>query len=93
MNNRRRLNKMNNLSEYLNRKKIEFGDKFDDSDLSKQFGSYLHTDKRIKVKFSYGEVKTGRVGVTTGWKPSFILLLRSNSRGSSWLLSDEDMIV
>lgn len=85
---------MNNLyDEYIARKQLQFGSDFDTSGLSKQFVPHFRNDKRIKVKFSWGEVKTGTVGVTTGWKPSFILLLRSNSTGSSYLLSDEDEII
>ena len=65
----------------------------DYSDISKKFISYYESGDRIKVKFSYGEIKTGTVGMTTGWKPVFLLMLRSNSIGSSYTLSDKDIIL
>lgn len=65
----------------------------DYSELSTKFIPYYENEQRIKVKFSYGEIKTGTVGMTTGWKPVFILMLRSNSRGSSHQLNDEDVIM
>lgn len=78
---------------YLNRKYNQYGDKFTDSELSKQFIPYFESGQRIIVKNRWGETMRGYVGVTTGWKPSFLLMLRSNSIGSSILLSDEDSIV
>lgn len=65
----------------------------DYSDISKQFIPYYENKTRIKVQFSYGGIKTGIVGKTTGWKPVFILMLRSNSRGSSYILTDKEIII
>ena len=63
------------------------------SDIAKKFVYYYENQERIKVKFSTGEVKSGRVGMTIGRKPSFLLMLRSNSTGSSWTLSGNDEII
>jgi hypothetical protein len=82
-----------NFNDFLNRKHAEYADKFDDSDLSKQFVPYYNNQKRIKVQFYGEEIKTGTVGVTTGWKPTFLLMLRKNSSGSSYLLSDKTIIL
>jgi hypothetical protein len=81
------------FGEFLSRKKEEYGSKFDSSDLSQKFVSSYNSGERVKVKFRYGETKTGTVGVTTGWKPVFLLMLTSRSRGSSHTLSDKDEIV
>lgn len=78
--------------DYIQHKRNQYGDKFNDGNLSQQFVPYFETGKRIIVKTKW-EILRGYVGVTTGWKPSFILLLRSNSISSSILLSDDDTII
>lgn len=68
----------------------------DYSNISKQFIPYYENGQRIKVQYTYGkdkEVKSGTVGMTTGWKPVFILMLRSNSTGSSYILTDKEIIL
>lgn len=75
------------------KKHCQYGDKFDESELAEKFKPYYATEKRIKVQFSYGEVKSGTIGVTSGWKPVFLLMLRKDSKGSSYTLSDKDMIL
>lgn len=83
------------MSRYLNfleRAKNAHGEKFDDSELSKQYVLPFENGNRIEVGFSDGIVKRGRVGVTTGWRPVFILLLTVRSIGSSYILSDETYI-
>lgn len=65
-------------------------DNFDASDLNPLFIPYFNNQKRIEVKFSWGEIKRGRVAVTSGWKPGFLLMLTSRSIGSSYIL-DKDV--
>lgn len=65
----------------------------DYSSISKQFAPYHESQNRIKVKFSYGEIKSGTVGMTTGWKPVFILMLTTRSLGSSYVLTDKEIIL
>jgi len=68
----------------------------DYSNISEQFIPYYKNKQRIKVQYTYGkekEVKSGTVGITTGWKPVFILMLRSNSTGSSYILTDKEQIL
>jgi len=84
---------MNSYKEYIDRKNAEYGIKFNAIDLAKKFIPYYENQERIKVKFSSGDIKSGRVGVTTGWKPVFILMLTSRSHGSSWILRDNDMVL
>ena len=78
---------------YISRQKTKWGSKFSASDLAKQFIPAYNSSQRIRVKFSTGEVLSGTVGVTTGWKPAFLLMLTSRSIGSSWILKGKDKIV
>jgi hypothetical protein len=84
---------MQMFGDYLERKRREHGERFDQSDLSAQFVPFYESGKRIRVDFGHGDIKSGRVGVTTGWRPTFILLLTKRSRGSTWLLSDRCIII
>ena len=77
---------------FIARKKVQYGEKFDSSALSKKFIRYFETGQRIEVDFGC-EVKRGTVGVTTGWRPVFLLILRRNSTGSIYTLSDNNKIV
>ena len=80
-------------TQYLMRKTQEYGAKFDPSELAPQFQPYLHTGQRIRVRFSHGEKLTGTIGVTTGWKPCFMLLRCKSDIGSAYLLHEYDKIV
>jgi hypothetical protein len=82
-----------NFREFIDKKAREYGDKFDVSYLSHEFVPYYENGKRITVQFSSGEVKRGTVGVTTGWKPVFLLMLRRNSVGSEWTLGENDHVI
>ena len=83
----------NNFEQYLNRKRREYGEKFDASDLAQQFVRYYESGQRIRVKFNYGEELTGTIGITSGWRPAFLLMRTSRSIGSPWLLGKDDQIV
>lgn len=61
----------------------------DTSNLASKFRHYHETGQRIEVKTPWGETERGYVGKTTGWKPSYLLIARRNSSGSSTLLNDE----
>ena len=70
----------------------------DYSNIAQIFAPFYGKDTRIKVAFCDNngkvyETKTGTVSMTTGWKPSLMLVLRKNSNGSSWLLSDKDKLI
>lgn len=86
---------MTPFEQFLDRKKNEYGDRFDPSNLSKQF-IFAFNDaprSRVKVRFSHGEVVWGYVGVSAGWKPTFLLMRRLGQHGSCLTLSDKDGIV
>ena len=82
-----------NYLDYVNRKQKEYPETFDPSNLAKKFRGYFESGARIKVKTSYGEEMTGTVGVTTGWRPVFLLMRTKRSMGSSITLSEKDEIV
>lgn len=85
-----------NYQDYLDRKRRQYGKQFDSSDLGEQFIPYYGTGKRIEVTTTYdnGEtrVRRGTVGVTTGWKPVFLLMSRVNCSGSSDVLRKSDRV-
>lgn len=65
----------------------------DTSNLSVQFEPYYHSNQRIEVLTPYGDTIRGYVGKTTGWKPCYLLLAKSNSISSSELLTDNYKII
>jgi len=77
---------------YLSTKKREWGEKFDPSGLDPRFIRYFRTGQRIRVK-TCGMILTGTVSATTGWKPAFLLMRRSNSLGSPWTLGPQDELI
>jgi hypothetical protein len=85
-------------TESVQRGRREHGDKWNPSalDAAAQFVPYFGTGQRIRVTRDYGNeswTRTGRVSRTTGWRPAFLLMYRSNATGSSDVLSPEDQIV
>lgn len=79
---------------WLREKEGRWGASWDPSDLAPQFIPYFRTDRRIGVlmnRMKMGVIR-GRVGVTTGWRPAFILLRTKRSMDSPWVLSAEDEV-
>lgn len=66
--------------------------KLDTSHLAIKFTPHYNSNQRIEVLTPYGERIRGYVGKTTGWRPSYILLARRNSIGSSELLDSRYII-
>lgn len=73
------------------------GQAFDPSELAPIFAPYLGTDVRLRVTTFHPHggrhTRTGRVGITTGWRPAFLLMHRSNDHGSWDVLAHGDQIV
>jgi hypothetical protein len=84
---------MSSYSEYTERKRREYGERFDASDLAPAFVPYFENGARVKVRFGYGEEAFGTVGATTGWKPVFLLMHNARAIGSSRTLSAADRVV
>ena len=83
---------MKKYNDYVAKKKEEYGKKMDLTDINAEFIPAFESGERITVEFAYGERKRGTIGVTTGWKPIFLLMLRKDSRGSSWTIHKNDHI-
>jgi hypothetical protein len=87
---------MTKYDEFIQLKRSQFGSKFDSSDLNLAFVPAFNSQDRITVLFQYGEsteVKRGRIGVTTGWKPVFLLMLTKRSMGSSYTIGRNARII
>ena|SRR5437773_1491312 len=84
---------MNKWNAYLTRKRKEYGKRFDTEDLDRRFLPYFESGQRIKVRFPWGEDITGTVGVTTGWKPCFLLIRTARSLGSAITLGRLETVV
>ena len=82
---------MKNYSEYIARAIRTHGTKFDATSLDQKFVPYFESGQRIKVE-TCGEELTGTIGVTTGWRPCFLLMRTSRAMGSSWTLGERDKI-
>jgi len=82
-----------NYKEFIKRKKEEYGSKFNTSDINEKFIPYYESQQRITIGFGHGEVKRGTVGVTTGWKPAFILILTKRSKSSSYIIDNDCQIL
>lgn len=79
------------MQRIVERGRMKWFDQFDPSDLRPEFAPFLHTGQRIAVTIA-GEVWTGTVGITTGWRPAFLLMPQRNSTGSSNLLTDATLL-
>ena len=87
---------MRNYQDYLNRKRAEHGAQFDASDLHPDFIRYFESDQRIKIRFQCGPGYSemfGTVGVTTGWKPVFLLMSNRRAVGSSTTIGHDCKVV
>jgi hypothetical protein len=82
---------MSRYDEFVVRKITEYGTRFDPSELAPEFIRWFNSGDRIKVK-NDEYVRTGTVGVTTGWRPAFLLMHRSSDHGSGDVLGPNDQV-
>ena len=73
----------------------------DNSDLAPSLQRFCGTDVRVEItwkhggnffgygRYSDGKKGRGRIGRSTGWKPVYLLLLRSDSSGGMAVTEDE----
>lgn len=60
------------------------GDKFSEENLDQRFRPFYDSQQRIQVQYIGSEQKHyGTVGITSGWKPMFILMNNARARSSS----------
>lgn len=77
----------------LRRRARNHGDKVSMANLDMRFVQFYESGDRIKVKSPIFGEQTGTVGMTTGWKPAFLLMKRSDSVSSPILLGPGDKII
>ncbi len=80
------------LLDFMDRERRQYPN-FDDCNLSQKFIEAFESQKRIRVKFECGTIKSGTVGVTAGCKPCFMLMLTFRDLSSLWLLNDKCEII
>lgn len=86
---------MTRYENYVNRKKVEYGEKFSDENINKAFITAFNNGDtfRVKVDFGYDKPIWGYIGATTGWKPCFLLLRKRGQHGSSETISQDAKII
>ena len=82
-----------NYADFVYRKRREYGERFSEADLAARFIPFFESGERIRIVDLGGGETTGTVGVTTGWKPAFLLMRRSSDLGSEILLGPETKIL
>jgi hypothetical protein len=82
----------NKFEDLIYRKGTEHGAKFSIEDLADKFIPYYNSGERIKVRVG-SSIYHGTVGVTTGWKPCFLLMTRRTAIGSSICLDPCDEVL
>lgn len=84
---------MRKFDEWKRRQCAVHGEKFDTSDMPAKFVLYYESGERIQVTDERtGYTRRGYVGITTGWRPAFILLPRINSVSSGDVLTQHDTV-
>jgi hypothetical protein len=86
---------MTKYESFVARGKATWGRKFSQASIAKKFVPAYNYGQRIRVRFHGSDkmVLSGTVGVTTGWKPAFLLMQTKRAIGSPWTLSNRDRIV
>ena len=82
---------MRSFQDYLTRRRTQCGSRFDGSQLPQEFVRYFESGERVRVDFGH-ETLSGTVGITTGWRPVFLLMRRSSDHGSSYTISASDKV-
>ena len=80
----------------IERKRRQFGEKFDASELSSVSDTVklmYATQQRCRIDHGDGYTTDGYIGVTTGWKPCFIHLYNARSLGSSEIIGPDAVVI
>lgn len=82
---------MRSYTDFIESKKMQYGN-FTDKELKQELIPYFESQQRIEIEFLDKDnniefTKRGRIGVTSGWQPCFLLMLTTRSMGSSWTLT------
>jgi hypothetical protein len=82
---------MRNYEETIARRKVKYAVNFSDESIDKELIQFFNSGERIEVaeiqpKGTPVKLLRGTVGITTGWKPCFLLMKRIDSMSSDILL-------
>jgi len=88
-------------ADLLARGRARWGERFDPSGLEPSFVRWYESEDRVRVAYTIpgdpGAGDTlfayGTVGVTTGWRPAFLLVHSVRSAGSSYVIGPRDRVV
>jgi hypothetical protein len=78
--------------DYITKQRHRYGSEFCDSALDPRFIPYFNNGTRLKVH-TLGSDVTGYIGVTTGWRPVFLLMRTIRSHGSIYTLGPQDVFL
>lgn len=60
----------------------------DNSGLNEMFNSYFESGERIEVTYTDGTKERFYVGKSTGWKPCYLMIKKSNSYGGEAVFTE-----
>jgi hypothetical protein len=83
---------MKQYTDYLARAKAKHGARFSAESLNPDFIRFYESGERVKVKTSWGH-GFGTIGITTGWKPCFLLMHSIRSMGSSFIIGMDHKVI
>lgn len=89
---------MQDFNSLIQLKKNVHGSKFSEESINRSFIKYYNNQKRVEVSFCNSdgkrfEVKRGRIGITTGHVPCFLLLLTKRSISSTYTIGKNDRVI
>lgn len=91
---------MMNVTSAIARGMARWGEKFDSSSLDavdSRIRTAFNTGGRVIVESAYDDgstwVRAGRVGITTGWRPAFLILWSDSQTGSSDTVGASDRVI
>jgi hypothetical protein len=78
---------------FIEKKRSQYGEKFNDSGLNPDFIEYFNSNEQIQVGFGNGCIKIGYVNVTTGRSPVFTLTEKLNGESSIDLIDGNCVVL
>ena len=88
---------MNSYADLVRRGIARHGERFDTCELLPAFRRWYESGDRVRVRYTYTdgthEDSTGTIGVTTGWRPAFLLMHSVRSHGSSYVIGSHDRVI
>lgn len=84
-------------ADLVDRGRAQHGARFSEASLEPSFVRWYESGDRVRVRHTYpsGSITeaTGTIGATTGWRPAFLLMHSTRSRGSSYVIGPNDAVI